>query len=568
MGIKFMFEKWESLKKIDVRSEAELRRRFEEILAINLNTKENLKKFQEARDLLYMHITNEFSESYFLMSQDVLNEENKKRYEYLTQVIDPIANEYSDKLNELYLNSPLISKEDLLARNLNSERLLFNPLNIEINKEISLLSAQITEIDGQLKAVWRGKEVALNSIKPYIRSSDRNERKEAYDIVQKTYLDCSDEIDAKFDNLLKLRFKLAKNAGFDSYTDYRFLELKRFEWGVADCFKFHDAVKKYFLPIQKKLNERRKKNLKLESLRPYDLRCDEFGKDPIRLCHEDNTNHLIEVAGYIVKSIDGELYDYFKEIKNNQLFDIETRKNKAPGGYMLMYPLFEQASIFYSTTGVVDDLLVVMHELGHCFHYFLSKDIRPFDLQACPAEVAEVGSTVMEFLALEKLSPFLNESELERAKNERLRFSVELIILCAQVDEFQHWLYANPFHEKEDRINKWIELTKIYSPDIDVQEDIHLRARYEWQFFHILQVPYYYIDYAISEMLALNIWGRFKTNPKDAIESYKNGCRVSGSKTVSETYKLFGSELDFGEIPLAILAKNLEDYLFRSTAKA
>ncbi len=358
-----------------------------------------------------------------------------------------------------------------------------------------------------------------------------------------------------------MRQGLAKNAGFKSYTEYRFKELQRFDWDQSHCFEFHQAVKKHILPLRDKLLEQRKKNLKLDSLKPYDRGVDIHGRGPLRIYKKGDSETMIDGAAKIIKAIDDELYIYFCKMRENNLFDLDSRENKAPGGYMLMYPIYEQASIFYNGSGLASDLLVFLHELGHCFHYFLGKEIQPYALQNWTSEVAEAGSMSMEYIGLEKMEHYLDADKCKRIKEDKLRSIIGLFIHCSKGDEFQHWLYANPGHSSQMRRDKWKELSRIYSRGIDFDGYEDELAKFDWQYLHILQMPYYLIDYAISELLALTVWDRYKKDPADGIARYKNGCRVAASKTVPEIYKMFGTKLSFGEDVISPLAKRLRSEL-------
>jgi len=175
--------------------------------------------------------------------------------------------------------------------------------------------------------------------------------------------------------------------------------------------------------------------------------------------------------------------------------------------------------------------------------------------------VAEGGSMSMEFIGLEKMSEYLDEDKCERIKRDRLESIIGLFTMTARGDEFQHWLYANPGHTKQMRRDKWLELTRVYNRSVDYEGYEEITSKTDWQIPHILQMPFYFIDYAISELLALSIWDRYKVNPEDAIAHYKKGCSAAASKTVPEIYELFGTKLNFGDEVIKPLAERLEKEL-------
>ncbi len=556
------FEKFQSTKQIQITDENQVKKYFEELLAMKLDTTEQVLTFQKQRDLIEKHNVNEMAESYFLMTTDIASAEKKQRKEHYEQVIAPIVTEYNEKLNKKFLESSaaqnLEAPFDILRRNQKNEIDLFCLDNIELQKEMDKISNEITEILGKQLVDWEGEKIPVPAIYPNLKSTDRGVRKKAYEAVGKTEMADSTAIDEHFEKLLDLRGQIAKNAGFKSYTQYRFKEMQRFDWNESHCFAFHAAVKKHIVPLKAKLLEQRKKELKLETVRPYDLGVDIYGREALKIYEKGDTASLIEGTGKIIKAINSELYGYFCQIKENNLMDLDARENKAPGGYMVMYPVFEQASIFYNGVGLSSDLMVLLHELGHCFHYYLGKDVTPYSLQNWTSEVAEGGSMSMEFIGLEKMNEYLDEEKCKRIKEDRLQSVINLFASCSKGDEFQHWVYANPGHTRKMRQDKWLELTKEYSGGVDFEGYEEEIGKTDWQFPHILQMPFYYIDYAISELLALSIWDRYKADPAKGIAYYKTGCSTAASKTVPEIYELFGTKLNFGEEVIAPLAKRLE----------
>ena len=311
------------MKKIDITDENKLKNTFKELLAADISTRGKLSSFEEKWDLIEKHVTNEWAESYFLMTTDVASEEKRKRQEHCDQVIVPLASEYGDKLNRKFLDSPIAQKlgspYHILRRNMQSEIEIFQQENVEVKKEESKLRLEITEIQGKLTADWKGEKLPLPSLHPYFKVTDREERKQAFEALNDAELEVAEAIDEKFDQMLQLRQKMAANAGFDNYTDYRFKELKRFDWGTSHCFAFHDAVRKHILPLHDKQLEQRKKGLNLDVVRPYDRLVDPFGREPLQIYKKGESVTLIEGTSKIIKAIDDELFGYFSTIKRQRI---------------------------------------------------------------------------------------------------------------------------------------------------------------------------------------------------------------------------------------------------------
>ncbi len=186
------FEKLKSLKKMTITDENKLRSLYKDLLEMDMSSKEKVLEFQKKRDLIEKYNVNEMAESYFLMTTDVADEEKKKRQEHFDQVISPIIREYEEQLNKKFLGSEigqeLEAPYDILRRNQKNEIDIFCKKNIELNKKIDKLSMEITEIQGKLTANWKGEDIPLPDLYPYLKSADRQLRKEAYECLNSVEL--------------------------------------------------------------------------------------------------------------------------------------------------------------------------------------------------------------------------------------------------------------------------------------------------------------------------------------------------------------------------------------------
>lgn len=556
------FKKLESKKPFSLRDLDLYKQKLEALLEMKVDSEKDLLLFFDSRDELDKLFATESSEALFLKAIDTSNDEYRKNNDYFEQTVTPVHTEYQEKLNKKVLASPVLGdlgeKYQVLKQDLSSQNELYSKDNLELEKQINKLSSEITEIQGSLTAEWDGEKLPLTMIYPHMESSDRETRKKAFQANDQAILSVFEIVDQKFDQLITLRHRVAKNAGFERYSDYRFKQMKRFEWDQTDCYKFHDAVKKHVVPLAVKLAEQKKVNLGLDTFKYYDRRVDFQGQDPHFIYDKKNLGPLIEGTGKIIKAIDEELFSYFKTIRDNELLDLDARENKANVGFMCQYPTYEMATVFYGGSGLSDDLMVLLHELGHCFHYFMSKDIKPYSLQEWTPEVAEGGSMSMEYIGLENMDKYLSTKDCERVKSAKLRSVIGLFTMCSLGDEFQHWIYENPNHTSQERQTKYKALLTEYNSHIDYDGQLEMIAKIDWQYYHILHAPFYMIDYCISELLALSIWDRYKKDPEDGLKHYKQGCALGASKPVSEIYKAFGTKLNFSEEVIAPLAKRLK----------
>ena len=557
------FDRFSNLKTVDVLNEETLIERYEKLLSFELKCMEDFLRFQSEKDEIDIHIYNEISECNYLYSAYNNNVEYQEKMELLEDKILPLTRKYGQLIDEKILANHFIEEigeefNILIQSKKNSVKLFCNE-NLDLIKEHNQVRQNIVKLQNDLKFEWENQIITHREINAFLKSSNQEIRKKAYEIIIKTRALNGEKVEDQFDHLLKLRNQIAQNAGFSNYIEYRFCELRRFEWGPKECHEFHHAVKKHILPIKIKLNQKKLNSLTTDKMKPYDVNFYSKNEGTLLQIEEiKDIEKLTSGVAKIFKSIDIELYEYFIKMKDLNLLDLEEREHKLEGGYMITYPLYELTSIFNINDGSIEDLLTLLHETGHCFHYYLSKHIKPFELQELTPEVAEAGSTTLEFFGIEMLEEFLSKDQSKIIKNERLNYVVDTFITSAKVDEFQHWLYSNPNHSSEMRREKWIELTKLYSPELDYEGYEDYISQYQWQLSHIICQPFYYIDYAISELLALTLWDKFKENPTGAVTQYKKGCSLGASKSVYEIYKSFGCNFEFGEQVLEPLAKRLE----------
>lgn len=565
MKVENPFLKLESQKTMNVANVTQLSDRYEKLLGMDLESEEQVWDFLRKKDELDRHLINEEAECYMLKSIDVSNEEWKNRQDHFDKEIQPLKKTYENKINARFLAAPVVREMgapiNILRRNKETEKELFYQENLQLEKRVAELNNELMQLLGQQTVKVDGQEVPLAVLSPKMQDRDREVRKETFELFGQVTMADAERIDEKFNELVQLRHQIAVNAGYKNYMEYRFKEMHRYDWTPEDCKDLHRSVKKYMVPIKNKLLAIAKEQFKLDEVRPYDTRVNPYGHAPIQLFEQGESEKMVNGTEKILKAVDSELYEYFADMRSKGLFDLDIRNDKAPGGFMLMYPQYKTASIFYSCNGYSSDVMVFLHELGHCFHYYMSQHISPVALQEWTPEVAEAGSMSMEYIGLEHLGEYLDKETCERVKFDRIWHAVEIFLSCAQGDEFQHWLYENPDHTSQERRDKWFELSEIYGGDRNNEGYEERIGMVGWQYPHILTMPFYLIDYVISETLALSVWRQYKLDPAKGLASFKKGCSLGASKTVPEIYQAFGTELDFSEKVIAPIAALLEKEL-------
>ena len=379
----------------------------------------------------------------------------------------------------------------------------------------------------------------------FLKDTDRKVRKDVWGLVSERRYKDSEKLDNLMSELVKLRHEIAKNAGFKNYRDYKFKELKRFDYDHNDCLNLHESCKKLIVPLIEQLNEFRKEKLGVDALYPWDLSVDIEGKSPLKAFEEQDT--FIENAIACFDEIDSYFGSCLKTMKTLGYLDLFSRKGKAPGGYN--YPLNEIGVpfIFMNAAGNIDDITTLVHEGGHAIHSFLTRDISMVPFRSAPMEVSEVASMAMELISMEHWHHFFPlKEDLRRAKIYQLERVLSVLPWIAQVDAFQHWVYINHNHTEKDRKDIWLSLNNDFSAKNIERSGIEKYTAVSWQKqLHIYEVPFYYIEYGIAQLGAIGLWKQYKDNSKKALKNYKKMLQLGNSNTIPELYKAAGLEFDF-----------------------
>ena len=360
--------------------------------------------------------------------------------------------------------------------------------------------------------------------------------------------------------MVKNRHVTATNAGFEDYRGYMFAVKHRFDYTPEDCIAFHDAIEQTCMPIVRKLAQERKAALGVETLRPWDLAVDPYGHAPLKPF--DNSDDLIEKTSKLFHKMDDELGVMFDSMRDGGFsLDLASRKGKAPGGYQASRDRQRKPFIFMNAAGLPRDLDTMVHEAGHAFHYMLCRHDDLVWYRGAPLEFAEVASMSMESMAYPFLDEFYSPEETKRAIRKHLEGIVSTLPWVATIDAFQHWIYLNPEHTREERTAKWLELGERFGSGVDwsglaaEQEAVWHRQ------LHPFEVPFYYVEYGIAQLGALQMWLNYSNDPAAALASYKEGLTLGASKPLPQLFEKAGLQFDFTAEMVGTLMKAVEESL-------
>jgi oligoendopeptidase F len=523
---------------------------FDELLNRPLNSKRELEKWLEDMSEVEAVIGEDAAWRQIRMTCDTENKELEKAFELFVLEIQPKIQPYADKLNRKLVECPYTSELDqkefhTYLRSVKKSIELFREENIPLQAETAVLGQQYGIITGKMSIEVQGKEYTLQQASKFLESHDRNLREEVYRKMQERRLQDKDQLNELFSKLVEKRDQIAKNAGFENYRDYKFIDLGRFDYTKEECFQFHEAITTHVMPLVDFIYDRKRQKLGLSSLRPWDTEAEPEGVRP--LTPFQTGDELVDKTITCFREMDPFFADCLKKMKEMDRFDLDSRKGKAPGGYNC--PLEETGApfIFMNAAGQMHDVTTMVHEGGHAVHSFLSHPLKLTSFKQYPMEIAEVASMAMELMSMDHWNVYFDNAEdLKRAKEHQLERVITIFPWIATIDKFQHWIYENPKHSLEERAENWRRILNDYTSIAMDVSGLEEYRKSSWQRqLHLFEVPFYYIEYGIAQLGAIGLWKQYKENKQQAIENYTKALSLGGTRTLPELYEAAGLKFSF-----------------------
>lgn len=524
-----------------------------------------VRNWSELEDL----VEEAMATAYVAYTTDTENEEKERLHLRWATEVEPQLEERRTRLARRLVDSGWTEPgmEPSLSAFLNQIS-LFREENLPLSAEIATLTSAYQKRVGAMQVDWDGQTLTVPQVMAKLGEPDRAVRERAYRAYLAPYIDQRGEMAALFDQLLGLRRQIAANAGLPSYRDYAHQEKNRFEYTPDDCLRFHEAVERSVVPAAARVLRRRQERLGVETLRPWDVEGapDPEGRPPLTPFRD--TSELVAGSGRIFQRVDPLLGGRFQTMVADHLLDLESRHGKAPGGYCIHFSHRGLPFIFANSVGTQQDVETLLHESGHSFHVFEAASL-PYHWQRdYGSEIAEVASMSMELLCSPYLASgeggFYGEEDARRAREEHLERILLFFGHCASVDAFQHWIYTDP--EGGDagaRDRRWLELRSRFEPVIDFSGLDRERAARWYKQLHIFELPFYYIEYGLAQLGALQVWRNSRRDRSSALASYRRALALGSTRPLDELFAAAGARLVFDAEGMAELVDLVEEELER-----
>ena len=501
------------------------------------------------------HVSEAGALLYIGMTCDTESEEKRDLFLDFVSNVRPKLSEFSDALNRRIVEHSAVGdlpdRYVLMLRGMRTDIEIFRKENIPLNVKQTELVTEAQGITGGMTVEFDGDERTFPQMSVYLESNERSVRQAAWTAMSERRMQDHERMSEIFDELVTLRHQIALNAGFESYTQYMFKAMHRFDYSIDDCLEFHDSVESVCMPLLREINRERKEALGLNNLSPWDVNektgagPDIHGREPLRPF--ETVDEMVEKLSEMFHEISGDLGIKFDKLVEMDTLDLDTRKGKAPGGYQYYLEKSRVPFIFMNAAGLQGDLETMIHEAGHAFHSLYCGHLELIGERDYPIEFAEVASMSMELLTQPWWNKFYDKEEADRARRTHLEGVVFLLPWIATIDSFQHWIYENPGHTREERSEAWLSIRGRFGSEMDWMGHSEFKEVSWQQQGHLYGVPFYYIEYGIAQLGSLQLWKTQLDNPQKALDDYANAMKLGNTRTLPELFSSADLKLGFDE---------------------
>ncbi|HPQ39027.1 MAG TPA: M3 family oligoendopeptidase [bacterium] len=532
---------------------------YEELLNRPIDSVEALEKYYLDVSDFNSALTEEFCRIQLASSIDTADNAARNRFQHFNAEIMAPASEYSTRLDNRFLDSPFNpmldpERTEQLQRLLKNSRDLFRIDNVPLQVEDSQCAEEYNQIAGGMSVEFQGKRRNLTEMSVFLKSTDRSVRENAWRETAACRMNHVEKINHIFDRMITIRHQMAKNAGFQNFRDFRHLRLNRFDYEPADCARFHDTIEACAVEPFLERQALRRERLGLDRLRPWDMSVDVFGREP--LMPFTTQDELVAGCAAILDRVYPRLGDTLRLLQAYGNLDLMTRQNKAPVGFNMPLDETRVSFIFMNATGHHSDVIVLLHESGHAIETRACINQAIFQYRHTPQEWGECASQAMELLALDHLDVFYPDpDDRKRCIIDKLEDILRSLVYTARIDAFQHWVYTHPDATADQRADQWTALSQRFPTGAD-PSGLDSILRWNWQAIpHLFIVPFYYIEYGIAQLGALQVYRKSRSRGFAALEEWLNTMKLGNSRPIPELYERAGLQFEFhGDVAKELIA--------------
>lgn len=517
-----------------------------------------IREINEVRNAL----STDFNLVYIRHSIDTNDEFYKAEQDYLDE-IEPLTKALDTKYYKALVKSPFRSQlEEKWGTQLfalaDCELKTFDDSIIEDLQQENKLSTKYSKLVASAKINFQGEELTLAQLDPFTESTDREIRKQASEAKFGFFNENKEEFDEIFDQLVKLRTKIAQKLGYKDFVELGYARMARTDYTAEMVEKFRNQVKEYIVPLVEKLKKRQQERINVTELKYYD---EGFNFNTGNATPKGTPEWIIENGKKMYEELSPETNEFFQFMIDKNLMDLVAKKGKEAGGYCTYIPNYKTPYIFSNFNGTSGDIDVLTHEAGHAFQVYMSRDFDVPEYNWPTYEACEIHSMSMEFFTWPWMELFF-KGDTEKYKFSHLSGAISFLPYGVAVDEFQHFIYENPDITPAERNSAWREIERKYLPGRNYDGNSYLENGGFWQRQgHIYRSPFYYIDYTLAQICALQYWKLSQEEQEKAWSSYLQLCKQGGSKSFTELVKYADLRSPFEKGCVESVVGEIEAYL-------
>lgn len=487
-------------------------------------------------------------------------------YDAEVAFIDEMSPKYGELVKEYYqtINESKFKKE--LAEKFDNQLFKIAELYCkttdekirELIEKENKLGTEYQKLMASAQIEFEGKTYNLSGLAKFTQSPDRDLRKRATEAREQFYIDNQTKLDDIYDQLVKLRHQQAVALGYENYIQMAYDRFYRYEYGPKEVAVFRNNILDVVTPYTETLVQKQSERLGISPLQHYDLGVNFKSGNATP---KGDPEWILNNGKVMYDELSAETKEFFNFMTRHELLDLVTRDGKAGGGYCTMFPSYKAPFIFSNFNGTSHDIDVLTHEAGHAFQVYQSRNFEVSEYYWPTYEACEIHSMSMEFFTWRWMESFFKE-DTAKYKFKHLEGALRFMPYGCLVDEFQHEVYSKPEMTPAERNATWRRLEKKYLPHKNYGENQYLENGGFWQRqSHIYQSPFYYIDYVLAQICALQFWLRMQNNFEDAWNDYLTLCKAGGSKPFLQLVKLAGLKSPFDKETLITTLDGIKKYL-------
>lgn len=434
----------------------------------------------------------------------------------------------------------------------------FDEKIIPLLQEENQLTSSYAKLKASCKIDFDGKELNLSQIEAESENLDREHRKRAVEARVKWLGEKESEFDEIYHKLVQVRQKIAEELGFENFIELGYYRMNRLDYNEEMVATYRKQVLEQLVPLAQKLYDKQAGRLGENHLAYYDLPIQFLDGNPTP---KGGEAELVEAAKQMYHEMSPETKEFIDVMINQELWDLTSKPNKAGGGYCTLIADHKVPFIFSNFNGTSGDVDVLTHEAGHAFQVYSSRNIEVPECLWPTLESCEIHSMSMEFFAWPWMDKFFKE-DTKKYYYTHLASAIQFIPYGILVDHYQHEVYANPTWTTGQRKECWRRLEKQYTPWKDYTGYASLEGGSFWhKQSHIFASPFYYIDYTLAQVCALQFWTRLQKQDPKAWADYLELCKMGGTKSFVQLVETAGLISPFKEGCLNQVAKTVDEYL-------